>query len=223
MKDYKPILDKIKQLASEHCNSIRECFFDLVALMASSIDAMNINNREKSEKLYNSVIAKYSNEEREKFVDIFGDILLYFNKHSYCDLLGQLAQDLNVLDSSKSQFFTPVHISDFMSDLLFTKEDYEMKVGDHGYFSIADPCVGSGRLVISAAKQLEGFDRDFRKHIIVTACDIDMSMVYISFIQFSILGIPARIYCGNSLDPDDTQNYLETSPHLADVLNHIYQ
>ena len=54
-------------------------------------------------------------------------------------------------------------------------------------------------MILSTAKALERRNIDYQQELLVEATDISEVCVYMAYIQLSLYGIPAIVYCGNAL------------------------
>jgi type I restriction-modification system DNA methylase subunit len=104
------------------------------------------------------------------------------------DYLGDLYTE-NVLGSKeagrKGQFLTPHHIVDCMCDSVLGNADSEKKS------NILDPCVGSGRFLITANK--------YSPNARLFGVDTDLTMVRTSLTNAAIYNLPMFVLHANSL------------------------
>lgn len=68
-----------------------------------------------------------------------------------------------------------------------------------GYITVCEPCIGSGGMVLGAAKAMANWKMNYQTQMLVTGIDIDMKCVQMAYLQLSLLGIPAVIIHGNNL------------------------
>lgn len=59
--------------------------------------------------------------------------------------------------------------------------------------------VGAGGMILSFAKALKEQNISYQQELLVEATDISDICVYMAYIQLSLYGIPAVVYCGNTL------------------------
>ncbi|MCI8397680.1 MAG: hypothetical protein HFJ52_08820 [Clostridia bacterium] len=59
--------------------------------------------------------------------------------------------------------------------------------------------VGAGGMVLSFAKALKEQNINYQQELLVEATDISDICVYMAYIQLSLYGIPAVVYCGDTL------------------------
>lgn len=106
------------------------------------------------------------------------------------DILGEIYMSGIASGSKKSatgQFFTPMHICDFMSKIT--------DPGEHGGESIMDPCCGSGRMLLAGHANHPGN--------YFCGQDLDRLCCLMAVCNFLVHGINGEVVWGNSLDPND--------------------
>lgn len=109
----------------------------------------------------------------------------------YTDILGELFSELKLHDSWKGQFFTPQVVSDMMGEMGIDK--VKITIEERGYVSVLEPCVGGGSLVIGLINSMFHAGLNPCKQLLITACDIDIRCIYMSYIHLSLMGVPAII------------------------------
>jgi len=97
----------------------------------------------------------------------------------------------------KGQFFTPYHICQMMTQvsLINAKEIIKEK----GYIAVSEPCSGAGGMIIAAREVLLNQGCNPSTDMFVEAIDVDDLCFKMTYIQLSLLGIPARVVRGNTL------------------------
>lgn len=88
----------------------------------------------------------------------------------------------------------------------FLDEKLQLEKSKKGYISVKDPCCGSGTMLIEASEVLISKGISFYE-MYMEGVDIDIDCVLMTYIQLSLLGIPAVIYQKNGLDLDKS-NYI---------------
>ena len=117
------------------------------------------------------------------------------------DLLGEIYMESGCGNSSTGQFFTPFHLSEMVARI--NQDEYLKKRGE-----MFEPSVGGGGMVIAVAKVMKDSGINYQRNLKVVAQDIDWLSVYMSYIQFSLLGINAIVVQGDSLSqPYIPRNY----------------
>jgi len=114
------------------------------------------------------------------------------------DFLGTVLGDLAVLDSAgKGQVFTPYELSYVSAKMIL----HEADVTSYSMFKkmrLSEPACGGGSMIIAATQVLREMGMS-QNHYVFHATDIDFKCVCISYIQLTLLDIPAIITHGNEL------------------------
>lgn len=71
------------------------------------------------------------------------------------------------------------------------------------YITVSDSCIGSGRMLLAFADEMQELGYNYCEKMVGMAVDIDMTCVFMSYIQFSMYGIPAVVIHGNSLTVEE--------------------
>ena len=106
------------------------------------------------------------------------------------DILGEVYMSVIAGSGKKSatgQFFTPMHICEFMSKIT--------DPGENGGESVMDGCCGSGRMLLAAHASHPGN--------YCCGLDLDRLCCLMAVCNFLVHGINGEVVWGNSLDPTD--------------------
>ena len=199
-------LDKLSRNYGEYI-----VFSDFVKLCAISIYNSFAKN-EQLEKVYLNKIKSYKKEEQKLLTQMFGDlIMMYQTADDIIDILGPIYEQKNLGNSYIGQFFTPSHIAELMSRLSinYDKSRFDKIIKENHFITMCEHTCGSGVMIIAFAKVLKSFNINYQKDLLVTANDISDVCAYMTYIQLSLYGIPAIVYCGNSLT-QETKFKMET-------------
>ena len=151
--------------------------------------------------------SKYNNELLLKATMILIKALTEERK----DFLGTVFEELGLGDARNGQFFTPNHISKIMAKLSLEGLPELSALNDKKYITIADPCIGSGRLAIEACEELRNKGFSYWQYF-VEGRDISRLPALMSYLQLSLLGVPAMVFWGDSLA---MKNYEEFPTPIA--------
>lgn len=170
--------------------------------ISNSVDWQQADEREKE---YLRIAKKYDKNELDNMASALGMLITQldeaYEREGLTDILGQVFHALELHNKYHGQFFTPFHICELMGQM--TLGDNISNVDDaiksQGYISCLEPCIGSGGLVIGLAEAMRKNKYNHQKQLVITGVDIDIKCVCMSYIQLSLLGIPAVIVHGNSL------------------------
>ena len=186
-------ISKLQNL--DKSKSISTVFNDFTALTLCSV-AQPFYRSTNIEQRYKYIISQYTKEQAEEFSKLLALLVLGLEeKHQ--DFLGQVFSELNLGNSNKGQFFTPYHISKMMAEINFV--DLEKEVDTKGFITLSEPCCGSGGMIIAYAETMKEQGYNYQHQLYVEAVDIDDICFKMTYIQLSLLGIPAKVIRGDSL------------------------
>ena len=193
----KEIIKLIESIGYRH--GISTVFDDYLTIascaVSNAVDKVHFDEREA---LYMQTIKKYSKEELRKIVELHAMVVNALEQSLYSsDLLGELYHSLNLSNSRNGQFFTPIHIAEFMAEAMLGPKCTEIE--EKGYVTLCEPTCGSGVMVIAAANSLYKNHYNPSQNMCVLACDNDIRCARMAYIQLSYLGIPAVVVHGDSL------------------------
>ena len=180
-------------------------FSDFVELSALSINsAVEIIKRSEDEKRYKQIQNKYPNKAFKIFPELFAELV--DELESNCsDVLGELFMELDLGSSAKGQFFTPYSLCKATADMAL--QDMDKIILENGYISVNEPCVGGGAMIIAIYEIMRREKFNPQKQLMVYAQDLDLKAVYMSYVQLSLLGIPAVIKHMNTLSLEEFNSY----------------
>lgn len=169
-----------------------EIFSDFLILSAMAI-ASAVNPCDDYEKRYKDTAGKYNSDELKMFTKLLALLVEEIEKDPR-DVLGGLYMSMGLGSKSTGQFFTPYHICRLMARTVdFSELKATMKM------TILEPSCGSGANVIACYQEAKEQGL-FYPGISVTAVDLDLKAVCMAFVQFSLLGISAKVSQGNTLE-----------------------
>lgn len=191
------IVKLIESIGYRH--GIQTIFDDYLTIASCAVsNAVDKVHFEEREALYMETIKKYSKEELQKFVELHAMVVNALEQSLYSsDLLGELYHSLNQSNSRNGQFFTPIHIAEFMAEAMLGPKCTEIE--EKGHVTLCEPTCGSGVMVIAAANSLYKNHYNPSQNMCVLACDNDIRCAKMAYIQLSYLGIPAVVVHGDSL------------------------
>jgi type I restriction-modification system DNA methylase subunit len=125
------------------------------------------------------------------------------------DFLGDIACELELLNSGAGQIFTPWNISEMMARMVIGDAAAIGKlIAERGFFSLYEPAAGAGCMVLAAAKVMRGEGIDPGQHLYVVANDISTMCFKMCYLQLAIAGIPALVRRGDTLADEYTDRAL---------------
>lgn len=198
----KELISLIKKLSHKH--SIWHVFEDFLAMSAFAIsNSVDWVHRESREAQYMEIVGRYDRAELEAFPEMLSHLIEELERHAQFpeDVLGRIFHELELHNKYKGQFFTPQSVCNMFGELSIGETD--AIVDEKGYTTVNEPCVGSGAMVLGFAQAMQKRQYDFHRHMVVTAIDVDIKCVWMSYLQFALYGIPAVVIHGNSLTTEE--------------------
>lgn len=183
----KEIIKQFKELASTR--DLWQVYKDFLELVAISIsNACDKDQAPEREQRYLDIIKTYSPEQIWKISDIMGLVVLELSKEPQ-DVLGRVFMELELGNKWTGQVFTPLNLADLLATIAF--DDKEIK--EKGYMTVADPAVGGGVTIIGLVRAMIEQGYNPQKQLLVICGDLDIKAVHMTYIQLSLLGIPAIV------------------------------
>jgi len=195
-----------------------EIFTDFCNIFAISLYQV-FANKEELEKEYFSIIKKYDDVIIKEVFPKMASFLINGLSSSFGDFLGECFMELDLGSKYKGQFFTPYHLSKLMAQIVGTNQKQEIET----YY---EPTCGSSGMIIARADILQEQGINYQNKMLVQAVDIDKLCFYMSYIQLTLLHIPAEIIHGNSLNDEIfdkwyTPAYLMKAYKFNSIINQI--
>jgi hypothetical protein len=176
---------------------LHKVFADFCEMAAIAIsNSMDRAQRDKREARYMEIVGQYEREEVERFAQLLG-VLVEWLECGFADCLGELFMTLELSDHWKGQYFTPYELAGLMARMTLT--DARETIERQGFITINEPACGAGAMVIACADALQEEKINYQRCIHVTAQDIDATAVHMTYLQLSLLHIPAIVIHGNSI------------------------
>lgn len=184
----------IEKLSGKY--SSYQVFSDFVEMssLAISNSCSLIHNKlwQDRESQYIAIVNKYNQSELELLQTMF-DVLARALEENIEDVLGYVYMKAGCGSKQIGQFFTPYHLSKLCAEVALSNYT------DDGIMEINEPSVGGGGMIIGTAATLHDRGINYQKKMRVVAQDLDWKGVYMSYIQFSLLGIDAVVVQGDTL------------------------
>ncbi len=200
-------------IGSLFCDFLEFC---TIAIQNEHMRFINEERFEKFEKRYYEIEKKYTKEDLNKIKNIFYYLKLEADKRledgNISDILGEIFHHFELHNTYNSQFFTPQYVADFMASITLST-NYKKDTSEKGYIKIAEPCCGSGVMILGAVKAFNSAGGDYKTQFMTVATDIDIKCVHMTYIQCSLYGIPAIINHGDTLSLKTFETFF-TAPYL---------
>lgn len=215
----KELLSLIKSFGYRH--STNDVFSDFVEMSALAIsNAVDRHHYDSREKRYLEIAKKYDRDELGRFSEMLGALTMTFedrvqrlvpNGDGLADILGQTYMMLDLGNERAGQFFTPYTVSRLMAGI--NLRDGNPYVDRDGFVTIEEPACGAGGMVIACADALHDAGRNYQQAMHATCIDIDARCVHMTYLQLSLLHIPAIVIHGNALSVESWATWF-TPAHI---------
>lgn len=198
----KDIIKTIQKLGMRY--STWQVFEDFLAMSAISFsNTFDWTHKDKREADYMDIVKRYTKDDIALFPQMLAYLVDELERYTDAprDVLGQIFHDLELHNKYHGQFFTPQHICDMMGLMSISEND--LSIEERGYITVCEPTAGSGAMILGFAKAMKENHYDYQRQMVVTATDIDIKCVYMTYLQLSLYGIPAVVIHGNSLTMEE--------------------
>ncbi|MEM5316980.1 N-6 DNA methylase [Paraburkholderia sp. JHI869] len=187
-------------------------FADFIEMSAIALSSkFDKSQFDKREKRYLEIVGKYSNEEANRFAQMFTELVMCYRDkvgengepglgryamQGLGDVLGEIYMALDLGSDRAGQFFTPYSVSFMMA---------KMTIGDgkgireQGFIEMHEPACGSGGMVVATADAMHQAGLNYPYHMHATCIDVDPRCMHMAYLQLALLGIGAIVIHGNSL------------------------
>lgn len=164
----------------------------------------DFRNYEKREKRYKEIINKYDKQMQKLIVEVFTEIYqLLINQnenHVFNDYLGEIYMNSYTQNKKAGQFFTPYHLSKVTASLSINENIIKDIITQNEVLTLSEPACGSGGIIVAAIEILANkYDFNYASNLFVDATDIDTRCVHMTYLQLTMLGVPAMIKHGDAL------------------------
>lgn len=143
------------------------------------------------EDRYMANAKQYTREQLDRFAAMLGNSAMALDDNP-ADFLGEIYEEEGFCDRKYGgQFFTPQAAADTLARMIIG--DGKAGGASPPVITVADPCCGSGRLLLAAARALGDRPAWF------DATDVDPTCHHMTYIQMACAGIAGTVSHGNSL------------------------
>lgn len=192
-RDYEKILaDLIGNASKERLND-REAYASFISYAAKRLNVASLLKTDKTRIKELDRMIQSSGVTEEKFEQMFDTLVDALEVNMDQDLLGRICERLSMTSFSSGQFLTPYPVSKFMAEINFS--EYHTK---NDVQSIADPCCGTGVMLIATANVIREKGLPLRNYMMY-AQDIDRTMALSCYVQLALQGVPGMVIIGDSL------------------------
>lgn len=202
----------LKQFGYAHqINTVFADFVEISAIaLSNSVDKPQFEPRERR---YLEIVGKYKPEELQLFARMFAELTLSFEHRlgvddnlppgalpcpgNLTDVLGETYMMLDIGNDRAGQFFTPYSISRLMAGI--TIGGRSDAIEQDGFMRMQEPACGAGGMVIATADALLSVGENYQQTLHATCIDIDARCVHMTYLQLSMMHVPAIVVHGNAL------------------------
>ena len=202
----------LKQFGYAHqINTVFADFVEISAIaLSNAVDKPQFGPREKR---YLEIVGKYTTEELQLFARMFAELTLSFEHRlgvddclppgalpcpgNLTDVLGETYMMLDIGNDRAGQFFTPYCVSRLMAGISIGSRSEVIE--QEGFMRMQEPACGAGGMVIATADALLSIGQNYQQTMHATCIDIDARCVHMTYLQLSMMHIPAIVVHGNAL------------------------
>ena len=183
-KDFSGLYDRLSYTHGRE--DVFRDFLDVSLFMLSGgtyredYDRLSISYKENEMEIFIQMLHSVANHS-EGFNDVLGDVFMEHISHGH-----------------HGQFFTPIHISDFMA---VASGCETLRRGQ----SVYDPCCGSGRMLLSAVKA--STKSDISNRPFCYGSDIDLNCVKMAAVNLLMNTIPGEVAWMDALTLEHWRSY----------------
>ncbi|ETS29839.1 type I restriction-modification system methyltransferase subunit [Photorhabdus khanii NC19] len=113
------------------------------------------------------------------------------------------------------QYLTPFPASHMMAKLQLADGLPMLESGEREYITVSDPACGAGGMIITMHQAMLEMGLNPQRLMLVFCVDIDPVAAMMTYIQLSLLGVPAVVTVGNSLTNVMSQQMVTPMYHLG--------
>ncbi len=176
-----------------------EVFRDWIECSAIAIsNAVDMRERERREAIYMGHVQRYGSESMSHFAAALSEITVAMESDPD-DILGRLFMSLDFGNQYMGQFFTPYHLCQTMALLTLDKDVVAAQIEARGFITGSDPACGAGGQLVALSSAMRSHGFNPQQHLHVTGQDLDVTCVHMTYVQLSLLGIPAVVHHMNTL------------------------
>ncbi len=198
-----------------------EVFSDFVEMAAlSTVQAFEIHKSQQIDKQIQHIQGKYNPDENNRFGNMLGMLVLVMEKYHqqgrYVDILARVFMELEIHNKNTGQFFTPKNVAALNAKMAFDRAFVEENIKRYGYISLDEPAVGGGVMVLEFAEAMRAAGFEPSKQLLIHAGDVDRRCVCMSYLHFSLYGLPAALDYGDTLAKKPWQRWY-TPVYILDL------
>lgn len=134
------------------------------------------------------------------------------------DYLGELYMLSKTSNSKAGQFFTPYSVSKACAEVCIDEKTVNEYIEKDKIIKLNEPVCGAGGMIIAAIDILYNRYRlNYSRNLFVECSDIDQRCVHMTYLQLSLIGVPAIVYQRDTLTMKTWQKW-ETPAYIMQYL-----
>lgn len=188
----------MRRAAGRH--QLWDVFSDFCEMGAISIaNAVDLGPaRAGREQRYLDRIKRYEPAEQALFPQMLAALVDRLEEGA-SDVLGALFGELELGNSDRGQFFTPFEVCRLMAGIQIGEKGLDGPIAERGFVTLMEPACGAGAMVIAFADEMRRAGCNPQQQLHATCQDIDSRGVHMTYLQLSLLHVPAVVILGNTL------------------------
>ncbi|MFK0244570.1 N-6 DNA methylase [Amycolatopsis azurea] len=176
---------------------IVQVFQDFCALAAFEIrTAVDRGGADRCQGHYGQIASGYTSAEFERFAQALAHLALELGKN-LTDVLGELYMMLELGNQRVGQYFTAYDASLLVASV--TVSNMARRLEEQDFVTVYEPTCGAGGMVIATADLLSQSGVNYQTAIHVTAQDVEITAVHMTYVQLALTHIPALVIYGDTL------------------------
>lgn len=198
--------------ATAHRFQRHDVFRDFCELAAIALsNAVDRAQYEAREARYLAILKRYRPDEIERFPRMLA-CLTHSLGLGFADSLGALFMAMELGNHWRGQYFTPYEVALLMARM--TATDLQERIAQRGFVTACEPAAGAGGMVIALANAIHDQGLNPQQCLHVVAQDVDATAVHMTYVQLTLLHIPAVVLQGNSLSAEEPSSRWYTAAHI---------
>lgn len=199
--------------ANTGARDLRTVFEDFCAMSGAAIrNRVDRNGYQVREDEYERTRSHYTAAQMDRFAEALAFVALELDAQPR-DVLGETYMQLGNANRDQGQFFTPYSVAQLIASMQI--HDAPTQLLTRPFLTVYEPACGAGAMMIAMTQALAAQGIEYQTKVHVTADDISAIAVHMSYVQLSLLGVPAVVNRRNSL----TLEHFDTWPTPAHVLD----
>lgn len=193
-------LNVINQIATDrHRYMVFQDFVEMAAISLHNRFAMS----QELEDIYLQKAKRYSKSDLMKLSCLLA-ITVKGLTPMPGDFLGDIFMSLGFGDACRGQFYTPSNLAEMICKI--TLDSVDALIEKNGFLTVSEPACGAGSMAVAYAMEVKKRGYDLNTQFFIQCVDIDPIATAMTFIQLTLVGVPAEVVTGDSLTLECTKS-----------------